>query len=57
MDVSFGYSGSPVFDPMTGKIYGYVSRMVPDTKDALVFPVEYLKQFAVDNDYEYALPN
>jgi len=57
MDVSYGYSGSPVFDPMTGKIYGYTSRMTPDTRDALVFPIEYLIQFAVDNDYEYALPN
>lgn len=57
IDVSYGYSGSAVFDPMTGEIYGYVSRMVPDTKDALVFPVEYLIQFAVDNDFEYALPN
>lgn len=57
MDVSYGYSGSPVFDPMTGEIYGYTSRMTPDTRDALVFPIEYLIQFAVDNDYEYALPN
>lgn len=57
MDVSFGYSGSPVFDPTTGIIYGYASRMTQDTSDALVFPIEYLIQFAVDNDYEYALPD
>ena len=57
IDVSFGYSGGPVFDPMTGKIYGYTTRMTPDTKDALVIPIEYLIQFAIDNDLEYALPN
>ncbi len=57
MDVSYGYSGSPVFDPMTGRIYGYISRMTPDTRDALVYPIELLVQFAVDYDYEYALPD
>lgn len=56
MDVSFGYSGSPVFDPMTGKIYGYTSKMTSDTKDALVIPIEYLVKFAVNNNFQNALP-
>jgi len=57
LKVSYGFSGGPVFNPVTGEILGFISRMSSDTKDALIIPIEHIFTWAKDGGYEYALPD